>query len=190
MKKPIIGWSVLCVQLLSSNGFAQALSGPSVQFPAGFKWCVASAGHQYEGNNIHSNWWHWEQANHAGDAQHCSGRSADHWNRVAEDVSLIESLGVQQFRMSIEWSRIEPQEGVIDQAALNHYRDEVRLLKSRGIEPLITLQHFTLPQWVAEKGGWEWEGMPDAFSRYSIRVYRAIRNEASIFITMNEPNLM
>jgi beta-glucosidase len=129
-------------------------------------------------------------ANHAGDAQHCSGRSADHWNRVAEDVSLIESLGVQQFRMSIEWSRIEPQEGVIDQAALNHYRDEVRLLKSRGIEPLITLQHFTLPQWVAEKGGWEWEGMPDAFSRYSIRVYRAIRNEASIFITMNEPNLM
>jgi beta-glucosidase len=157
----------------------------AVQMPKGFRWCVSSSGHQIEGNNTASDWWQWEQA--AGRVR--SGSAVDHFQRVDEDQALLSDLGVSDARLSIEWSRIEPREGVIDRAAIAHYRREIDGLLARGIRPLITLQHFTLPQWVRVHGGFEWSRMPEAFARFSLLVYREIAPTGVDWLTINEPTI-
>jgi beta-glucosidase len=82
-----------------------------------------------------------------------SGVAADHWNKVAEDITLMRDIGANAYRFSVEWSRVEPSEGVWDDAAWAHYQSEVAQLRAAGIEPMATLLHFTLPAWLAERGG-------------------------------------
>lgn len=159
-------------------------------FPKNFKWCVATSAHQIEGYNRHSDWWLWESQGKVANKEHTQV-AADHWNRVESDVELISKLNANTYRFSIEWAKIEPQEGVWDQGAINHYVQEIKLLKKKGIEPFITLHHFTLPNWVAEKGGWEWPDIPTAFERYSEKVFISLTKEAQIqnWITINEPTV-
>jgi beta-glucosidase len=158
-----------------------------VSFPKDFKWCVATSAHQVEGNNEHSDWWQWEQIpGHIKNGDR-SGLACDQWGHLSEDVQLMKDLHVKQYRYSVEWAKIEPIQGTWDQKVLDHYKDEVALLRANGIEPMVTLQHFTLPQWVAERGGFAWEGFADAFAKYTQVVFDSFGPQVKDWITFNEP---
>lgn len=156
-------------------------------FPKSFKWCTATAGHQIEGNNIHSDWWEFEKKAGVIAGGHKSGAASDSFNRVAEDIALMKSIGANTYRFSVEWSRIEPQEGVIDFTAVKHYQDQIQQLEAAGIEPMVTLHHFVSPLWFRQKGGWEWQGAPAVFARFARRVKVQIAPKVRDFITVNEP---
>jgi len=125
---------------------------PDITFPEGFLWGSATAGHQIEGDNIHSQRWASEQAGHC---EKPSGKACNHYELYREDTALLKKLGHQAYRMSLEWSRLEPVEGSFNQKALDHYLDELRLLKETGLQVFLTLHHFTHPLWFEEKGGFE-----------------------------------
>ena len=117
---------------------------PSYRFPEGFLWGSATAAHQIEGNNIHSDKWKSEQDTRKiyPDAE-ASGMACNHYNMVEEDVALIKTLGHGAFRLGVEWARIQPCEGVFDQEATEHYLKELALLKENGIKTFVTLVHFS-----------------------------------------------
>ncbi len=118
--------------------------------PRGFLLGTATAAHQVEGGNTRNDWSAMEQR---GILTDISGRASDEWNRVPQDVSLMHDLGANSYRFSIEWSRVEPQQGTWDEVAWTHYVNEIAQLRAAGIEPMVTLLHFTLPEWLAERGG-------------------------------------
>src|SRR5258708_4981730 len=185
-------YTTIILSLFSINVFSKVLT-----FPAGFKWCVAVSAHQVEGDNTGSDWWAWEHLPPVCDTQgkceckikNCesSGHACDHWNRLNEDVKILTDLGVNQENFTIEWAKVEPEPGRWDWDAVAHYRHELELLKQNHISPIITLQHFTLPQWVRALGAWEWPGMTDAFSKFVFFTYTNIAPDVEEFITMNEP---
>ena len=157
-----------------------------------FYFGVATAAHQFEGGNIHSDWWKFEQDSLRGATKkiandEVSGIACDHWNRFDQDLPDLISLGVNAYRLSIEWARAEPKEGVFDQAVLDRYRQWIAKLKQINIEPWITLHHFTLPQWVRDKGAFENPEMPRWFSRWAEKIYTDLGDLVSHFVTINEP---
>jgi beta-glucosidase len=172
----------------ASANYGDPLPDPTdFHFPPDFKWCVSTAAYQVEGNDKDSDWWQWEQIpGKIVNGEH-SGRADDHWNRLEEDTQLLKDLNASAYRFSIEWAKIEPRQGVYDQDAIAHYRKELALLKAAGIEPVVTLWHFTFPEWVAAKGSWEWDGAPTAFANYVGIVYSLIAPDVTTFITLNEP---
>ncbi len=155
-------------------------------FPAGFLWGAATAAHQIEGNNLHSDWW---QAEQTGRLPHRSGEACDSWNRWSEDIELLQQMGLNAYRLSIEWARVEPERGYFDQTALDTYRRQLEGLKKAGVEPMLTLYHFTSPRWLADQGGW---GNPDVVPRlagYADRVAREMGDLVKWWITINEPSI-
>src|SRR5258708_39938498 len=122
-----------------------------IRFPDGFLWGAATAAHQIEGNNVNNDWW---RAEEAGLLPYRSEDACDSWNRWAEDIALLRQIGLNAYRLSIEWARIEPEPGEFDQAALDTYRRQLEGLPHAGIEPMVTLHHFTSPPWLAARGGW------------------------------------
>jgi len=160
-----------------------------LQFPPGFKWGVATSSHQVEGGDVKSDWFEFEKKDGTIFKGDRSLNGPDHWNHLEEDTLLMARLGVTQYRFSFEWAKIEPQEGVWDWDVIAHYRKEMALLKKYKIEPIITLHHFTLPNWLRQKGGWEWEGSPEAFARYSVFVMENIGPDVRDWVTFNEPLL-
>lgn len=123
---------------------------PDVKFPEGFIWGSSTAGHQIEGDNIHSQWWANEQQ--AGRYESKSGKACNHYELYKEDIELLTQLGHKAYRMSIEWARIEPVQGQFNAEAMEHYVDELRRLKEADIKTYVTLHHFSHPQWFEEKG--------------------------------------
>ena len=154
------------------------------EFPKDFLWGSATSAHQVEGNNIHSDWWAWEQA---GRVKERSGLACDQYYRFVEDFDLAVSLGHTAYRLSVEWARIEPAEGQWDDAALGHYVEVIRALRQRHLEPVVTLHHFTSPQWLTAQGGWANPKVVDAFARYVQRVAGALAGEVRWWVTINEP---
>lgn len=181
-----------------------------INFPKGFFWGAGTSSHQVEGNN-RSNWTEWEYANaerFAKEAQdkwqpwqkekfpemfdpenYISGRACDHYNRFREDFDIAKSLGHNAHRFSIEWSRIEPEEGKFDNGEIEHYKQVLRALKDRGIEPFVTLWHYTLPIWFSRKGGFKNKNSPAIFARYCEYVVEKLGDMAQFWITINEPEL-
>ncbi|MFA5088163.1 MAG: glycoside hydrolase family 1 protein [Candidatus Omnitrophota bacterium] len=153
-------------------------------FPKDFFWGAATSSHQVEGNNTNNDWWRWEETRVP---QARSGQACDHWNRFEEDFKLAQSLGHTAYRFSIEWSRVEPQEGQWDSSALDHYMKFIASLRSKGIEPMVTLHHFTLPSWLARQGGWGSEKTPELFARYAEKVTEALGSDVHYWMTLNEP---
>ena len=121
-----------------------------MEFPEGFLFGAATSAHQVEGNNIHNDWWAWEQRTPTAMS---SGRAADHWNLYKEDFALAKQLGHTAHRFSIEWSRIEPKPGQWNKKAIEHYRQVLLELRRHNMKSFVTLHHFTNPQWLAEQGG-------------------------------------
>jgi beta-glucosidase len=165
---------------------AAARSGPSGSQP--FLWGAATAGHQVEGNNINADIWLLEQVKPTVFAEP-SGDACDSLHRWREDVGIVKALGLNCYRFSVEWSRIEPAKGQFSQAYLDHYRQMVDHCRELGLAPVVTFNHFTTPRWFAAAGGWENPDAPDLFARYCDRVARAMAGGISHALTFNEPNL-
>lgn len=163
----------------------------SLTFPKNFNWCVATSAHQIEGGNKNNDWWEWENLEPSKiKNKDKSGIATDHWNRVSEDTKLLVDLGVNQYRFSIEWSRIEPVEGQFDLNAINHYQEEINELRNNGIEPMVTLHHFTSPLWFTKTGGWENDESPEKFLKFVKYVNRHLGKKVEQWITFNEPMVM
>ena len=149
---------------------------------------AATAAHQVEGNNIHSDYCALEHMKTTSFAEP-SLDAVDHYNRYEEDIRLMADAGLNAYRFSIEWARIEPQEGVFDEKELEHYRAVIRCCKEHGIEPIVTLHHFTSPKWLISKGGWEAETTPAYFARYTKYVMERLGSELKYVCTLNEANM-
>jgi beta-glucosidase len=181
-------------------------------FSKHFLWGAATAAHQVEGGN-HNQWSVWElenakaksvqavyhydeyeswsrikdQANKA--ENYVSGDLADHYHRYEEDFDLLKQMNMNAFRFSVEWSRIEPSEGVWDAAEIAHYKKYAETLKQKGIEPVVTLFHFTLPVWFTEKGGFERRDNVKFFTRFAEKIISELGTSVRLIITINEPEV-
>ncbi len=159
-----------------------------MQFERDFFIGAATAAHQVEGNNIHSDYWAQEHMAHT-DFLEPSGDADDHYNRYEEDIRLMAGAGLNAYRFSIEWARIEPEEGKFEEKELEHYRDVIRACRENGLEPIVTLLHFTSPKWLISKGGWESEETPGYFARYVRYVIEGVGKELNYVCTINEANM-
>ena len=156
--------------------------------PPPFLWGAATAGHQVEGNNVNADIWLLEQVRGTTFAEP-SGDACDSLNRTEDDLALIAGMGLNAYRFSTEWSRIEPEPGQFSLAWLDYYAKKARRCRDLGIAPVVTLSHFTSPRWFAARGGWENPQAPGLFERFAARVAKALSDTVGHVITFNEPNL-
>lgn len=161
----------------------------SRSFPGGFRWGTATAAHQVEGGNVANDWWDWEHRPGTVCAEP-SGDACDHYHRYREDIGLLAALGFGDFRLSVEWSRVEPEEGCFSVAALDHYRRVFAECLAQGIEPVVTFHHFTTPRWVAADGGWHDDRIVDRFGRFCERAVDHLGDLIGRACTINEPNVV
>ncbi len=159
-----------------------------MKFEKDFLIGAATAAHQVEGNNIYSDYWTMEHMKTTSFAEP-SLDAVDHYNRYEEDIRLMAEAGLNAYRFSIEWARIEPREGCFDEKEVEHYRSVIRCCKEQGIEPMVTLHHFTSPKWLISKGGWEAETTPADFARYARYVMEQLGSEIRFVCTINEANM-
>jgi len=158
-------------------------------FPSDFLFGAATAAHQIEGGNVNSDWWAFEHDPDSG-VRDVSGDACDSWHRWAEDLDLAASIGLNAYRFSVEWARVEPEPGVFSIAALDHYLRVAEGCRARGLVPVVTLHHFTLPRWMAERGGFESPEMPARLGTYAGKVGDALGDAIGIACTINEPNIV
>ncbi len=151
---------------------------------------MATSSHQIEGGNNRNDWWQWEALPHKVRAGARSGNACGSWERWEEDLELIRGLGLNAYRFSLEWSRIEPDQGRYDEAAIARYRAMLEGCRSRGITPLLTLHHFTNPQWFAALGGWEEQANLAHFERYARLAGERYGDLVDRWITVNEPEVL
>jgi beta-glucosidase len=161
-----------------------------LRFPKGFYWGTATSSHQVEGNNRNNNWWPWEQAPGNVKDGTTSGIATDHYNRFEEDFTLSEEFGHNAHRFSIEWSRIEPEEGRWDEKEVEHYRRVVESLHNHNLTPFVTLHHFTNPLWFDEMGGWTSDRAPELLGRYAGYMAKQLGEAVPFWLTINEPPVL
>ena len=159
------------------------------RFPDGFLWGTASAAYQVEGDNRNCDWWEFEQQPGRIKGGATSAVACDHYHRYREDFKLLRELNQNAHRLSIEWSRIEPAEGEFDSRQIRHYRDVLGDLREQGIEPMVTLHHFTNPLWFTRKGGWANREAARAFLPYVTRMADELGDLVGLWCTINEPNI-
>lgn len=149
---------------------------------------AATAAHQVEGNNIHSDYWVMENMKHSSFVEP-SGDAVDHYNRYEEDIKLMAEAGLNCYRFSIEWARIEPVEGQFDEKEIEHYRKMILCCYTHGITPIVTLHHFSSPAWLIGKGGWGKEYVVKAFAGYAGYVAKKLGEHLPYICTINEANM-
>ncbi|ROQ39968.1 beta-glucosidase [Frondihabitans sp. PhB188] len=157
-------------------------------FPDGFLWGAATAAHQIEGNNVNSNWWVHEHTPGTSIVEP-SGDAADSYHRFRDDIETLAGLGLNSYRFSIEWSRIEPERGYVSRAELDHYRRMVDACHEFGVEPIVTLMHFTVPRWFERDGFWRASDAADLFARYTEAALPVVAEGVRYVCTINEPNI-
>jgi beta-glucosidase len=182
-----------------------------LKFTDGFLWGAATSAHQVEGGNK-NDWSEWEKKNAkrlAREAKtkraswqkekfpemfdpqnYISSRACDHYRRYEEDLDIAQSLNLNAFRISLEWSRIEPREGKFDEKEIEHYRKVLKAIRARGMEPFVTLCHYTLPLWLADLGGEKNKNFPEYFSRYATFTASKFKNMVVYWTTFNEPTVL
>lgn len=168
------------------SSMAAAASGTS--FPDKFLWGCATAAYQVEGNNTNTDLWIMEHLPQS-IFKEPSGDACDHYHLYAQDIALLADLGFNTYRFSIEWARIEPEEGFFSNAELDHYRRMLAACHERRLTPLLTYYHFSLPRWFAIKGGWTNPQAPDLYARYCERVTKHLGDLVGYASTMNEPDI-
>lgn len=181
-------------------------------FPPDFLWGASTSSHQVEGHT-HNNWSIWEERHASKLAKtayarygqlknweaikevtqqpenYRSGAAAEHYTRYLEDIDLAQTLGLNAYRFSLEWSRIEPRPGHFDQKALDHYLNVIRAVRQRGMEPVVTLWHWTLPLWLDKEGGVASPRSAYYFRRFTEKVIAHFAHEVTTWITINEPEV-
>lgn len=168
------------------------------KFPDNFLWGAATSAHQVEGNN-YNDWTVWEKENAGRLSKESGGKyppenyisvqACDHYNRYEEDFDLAEEMGHNAHRFSIEWSRIEPEEGKFNRVEIEHYRQVLNALRERGMEPFVTLWHWTMPVWFVEKGAFEKRENIRYFVRFCEYIVSEFKNEVTFWIILNEPEI-
>lgn len=159
-----------------------------LRFPSGFRWGAATAAYQVEGDNTNAQWYRWEQQGRIASGDRC-GPACDWWRQAERDFDLARSLGLNALRLSIEWSRIEPRPGEWSAAAVARYREMLSGLRERGIEPLVTLHHFTHPIWFEERGAFQAPDAVDRFARFAGFAAEQLGDLCDFWCTINEPNV-
>lgn len=167
----------------------QTKDAAQARFPEDFLFGVATSAYQVEGG-IENDWCEWERAGRLFDPKARCGRSVDHWNRFDEDVQLAKNVGAQVFRISLEWARIEPVRGQPDEEAIARYRERLLTMKARGIEPMVTLHHFTHPTWFHAETPWHEPQSVAAFRAYSKICAKILEGTGARVITLNEPMVL
>jgi beta-glucosidase len=165
------------------------MTAHEVHFPDGFSWGTSTSAYQIEGGNSNTDWWRFERAQGTTAVEVC-GDACDSWHRYEEDLDITASLGLNSFRLSVEWSRIEPEQGNFSSEALDHYRSVLVACRERNIVPVVTLHHFTLPLWVADQGGFEHPDIARWMANYATKVSEALGDLIGIACTINEPNIV
>ena len=165
-----------------------SLAHETLRFPEGFLWGAATAAHQVEGR-LDNDWAHFERRPKTIKNGDRSDVGVDHYHRFDSDFALAQDMGHNAHRLSVEWSRIEPERGSLDMAEVAHYHDVLASLRKRGLEPLVTLHHFTSPRWIADQGGWLSARRVEDFVRFATFMGREFRSEVRYWITINEPNI-
>jgi len=169
-------------------------------FPEGFLWGTATASHQVEGGNTGNDWHLWEQGKgHIVDGSR-SGLASDWWGsdgaglddqglagRAEADLSVAAQLSQNTHRLSLEWSRLEPEQGAWSRPAIERYRQILGFMRDQGMTPMVTLHHFTLPLWASDRGGWENEESVGWFTRYVELCFDAFGDLCNLWCTINEP---
>jgi beta-glucosidase len=179
--------------LLAAAGAAASLSQaeaapkPAAGFPQGFLWGAATAGHQVEGNNTASDVWLAENVKPTMFAEP-SGDAVNSFALWPTDLDLVKELGLNTYRFSLEWARIEPEPGLFSTAMLDHYKAMIEGCRARGLTPMVTFNHFTTPRWFAGQGGWTNPQSPDLFARFCDRAARQLAGGIGYATTLNEPN--
>jgi beta-glucosidase len=161
----------------------------TTSFPDGFLWGAASAAHQIEGGNVNNDWWAFEHAPGT-PCTEPSGDACDSWHRWPEDLELLAELGFGAYRFSLEWSRIEPEEDEWSVASLDHYRRQCATARDLGLVPMVTFHHFTIPTWLARRGGWESTDAPERFARFCAQAAAHLGDVIGWGCTINEPNIV
>jgi beta-glucosidase len=160
----------------------------SRSFPDKFLWGCATAGHQVEGNNTSSDLWTLEHIP-GSIFKEPSGDACDHYHLYPQDISMVADLGLNTYRFSLEWARIEPEEGFFSNAELNHYRRMLAACREHNLTTLLTFSHFSLPRWFAYKGGWQIPTAPDLYARFCEKATRYLGDLVSYASTFNEPDV-
>jgi beta-glucosidase len=158
-------------------------------FPDGFRWGAGTSAHQVEGGNQANDWWRFEQQTgviHGGDV---SGDACRHYQMFDQDFALAAADGHNAHRLSLEWSRLEPEPGKFAADAVAHYHDVLASLRRHRLEPMVTLHHFTNPLWIADAGGWEERGTIDRFVAFARFCAREFGGEVDVWCTVNEPEV-
>lgn len=159
-----------------------------MKFKKEFKLGAATAAHQVEGNNIHSDYWAQENIEHSV-FKEPSLDAVDHYNRYEEDIKLLADSGLNSYRFSIEWARIQPEEEKWIESEIDHYIDVIKCCHKYGVEPIVTLHHFSSPKWLITKGGWENPDVVNYFVNYCSRLIKSIGNLVEYVVTINEANM-
>ena len=153
-----------------------------------FLWGAATSAHQVEGHNRGNDWHDWERAPDSPCAEP-SGVACDHLHRYPEDITTLAQIGLNSYRFSVEWSRIEPEPGRFSERWLAHYGDMADACRAHGLAPMVCLHHFTNPRWMAAEGGWENPRNAELFARFCGRVVDSLGDRLEAVMTINEPNM-
>ena len=186
------------ITIIFGLGFLAFKCAPGKVKAPGFFFGASNAAFQVEGSPQDSDWREWTRTNYPDGSPRISDKSnaervTDFWNRYDEDFRIAKKSGLNAFRISIAWERIEPEPGVWDEKALDHYVKMILAMRKRGLEPFVTLHHYVLPLWVAREGGVTWKEFPRHFGEFSrhvaARLGRAPAN-VTYFMTINEPTIL
>ncbi len=180
------GAAAVGIALSTDNALAAA--PPIKSFPKGFRWGVATAAHQIEGNNVNSDLWLMENIKPS-TFKDRSGDACDSYHRFEEDIALIAKLGLNSYRFSIEWARIEPTRGYFSNAELDHYKQVIACCHKHGIAPVVTFYHVSAPRWFAENGGWLNAESSDLFANYCEKAAKILGDGMAYACTINEPQV-
>lgn len=149
---------------------------------------ASTAAHQVEGNNKNSDFWTLENIKHSS-FKEPSLEAVDHYHRYKEDIDLLKAAGLNAYRFSIEWARVQPTEDKFDELEMGHYKQVIAYCHSVGVTPVVTLHHFSSPKWLISQGGWEAEQTVDSFKKYVTVVMNHMGSELTHVCTINEANM-